>query len=221
MSRRALAALLGAALLGLVAGLWTWTLAGAVDRPPPGEGVEVHILDNGFHTDLAVPRALLAARPGPLGRAVETLPPGDWILIGWGDARFYVDASPIRERLPDGARAFLWPGNRSVVMLDPDRRDPSRIPAAEGRAAVRLTPEGFARMADRIEASLAPDARIAARRPGDDAVFLESRETFWIGHLCNHWTAQVLNAGGVEVRPLRSVTSGEVMRAVAEAGHGR
>ncbi|WP_255567914.1 DUF2459 domain-containing protein [Brevundimonas sp. PAMC22021] len=210
-----------AAMIGAGAALWTWTRAGDPVGPGAGEQtVVVHLLDNGFHTDLALPRALLTRRGGPLAQAVEPLAPGDWIFIGWGDARFYVDQSPISSRLPDGARAFFRPNNPSVLMLDPETRDPAEMYPTEGRAALRLSPAAFARMADRIEASLdlssgAP--RIAAQRPGDDARFFRSRETFSILHLCNHWTGQVLYAAGLAVRPVRSLTSGEVMRTVRRA----
>lgn len=209
------------ALIGVGAALWSWTAPGdaALRAEAEEPDVVLQLLDNGFHTDLAVPRAELVARGGPLAQAVAVLPPGDWILIGWGDARFYVDQSPISDRLPDGARAFFRPGNPSVVMLDPYQGDPVRDFGDEAHA-VRLSRQGFARLAARVEASLdlttgAPV--IAAARPGDDARFFASRETFSILHLCNHWTAQVLNAGGVSVRPARSITSAEVVRAVEAA----
>lgn len=223
MSRRTLLGPLGlAAVLGLLAAGWTATRAGdpALRPATVGDGVTIHLLDNGFHTDLAVPREALTARPGPLAEAVRALGPGDWILIGWGDATFYVDQSPIADRLPDGARAFFRPGNASVVMLDPVARDPRRSVPATGRRSLSLSPAGFEAMARRIEASLALSggrAMVDARRPGDDAVFLASTETFWIGHLCNHWSAEVLNAGGLAVRPFRSVTSAEVMAAIDRA----
>jgi len=227
MSRRrggqGLAPLAFAAALGAAAALWTWTAPGdpALWPAPAGDvGVGVHVLDNGFHTDLAVPRAALEARPGPLAEAVRGLPPGDWILIGWGDAKFYVDQSPIGDRLPDGARAFFRPGNASVVMLDPAQRDPRALVAADRRRSLRLSGAGFAAMADHIEASLALEhgrARIAAARPGDDARFFASHEHFWIGRLCNHWSAGVLNAAGLAARPLRSITSSEVMATVERA----
>ena len=213
--------LLLAAVLGGAAAGWTWTRpADPALAPTGGQGIAVHILDNGFHTDLAVPRAVLEARAGPLGEAVRSLAPGDWILIGWGDAKFYVDQRPIGDRLPDGLRAFFRPGNASVIMLDPERTDPRLRFAPEGRAALTLSPAGFNRMADRIEHSLKladGHARIAAARPGDDARFFASRETFWIGYLCNHWSARVLNAAGLQVRPLRSATSAEVMATVRAA----
>lgn len=208
-----------AGVVGAVAGLMTCVHAPPPVAPRTGPSVEAYLLDNGFHTDLALPRAALQARGGPLAEAVRGLPPGDWILVGWGDARFYVDQSPIHHRLPDGARAFFRPGNPSVVMLDPEALHPLRRFPAEGRLAMRLDAARFEAAAARIEASLAtgPDGRphLSSARSGDGARFFHSRETFWVGHLCNHWTAQVLNAAGAPIRPFRSVTSGEVMRAAA------
>jgi hypothetical protein len=212
-----------AMVLGAIAALWTWTAPGNPALWPVSAtdaGVEVQVLDNGFHTDLAVPRAALVARTGPLADAVRSLPPGDWILIGWGDSQFYVDQSPITDRLPDGARAFFRPGNASVIMLDPAQSDPSDLVATDRRRALRLSAAGFEAMADHIEASLDLDdghARIAAARAGDDARFFASHEHFWIGRLCNHWSAGVLNAAGLPARPLRSITSSEVMATIERA----
>ncbi len=214
-------ALMLAALIGLAAALLTWTRPGATDRAT--DPVVIQVLDNGFHTDIAVPRAALERRGGPLALAVQSLAPGDWILIGWGDARFYVDQRPIWDRLPDGARAFLHPGNRSVLMLAPRAEDP-RLAYGEDSAALTLSRARFERLAARVEASLDLSKgrpHIAALRPGDDARFFASRETFSILHLCNHWTAGVLNAGGVAIRPVRAITSGEVMRSVRAAERAR
>ena len=221
--RTGLGAVIAAAAIGLAAALWTWTAPGDPARwrsAPGGPGVELHLLDNGFHTDLAVPRAALEARGGPLGEAVRGLPVGDWILIGWGDAKFYVDQSPIESRLPDGARAFFRPGNPSVIMLDPAQRDPTELFAEDGRRSFRVSRAGFEALAAHVEASLdlstgAP--RIAAARAGDDARFFASREHFSIAHLCNHWTAGVLNAAGLPVRPFRSIVSAELMAAIDRA----
>lgn len=215
--------LIAAMMLGACLALWTWTAPGNPALWPVSAadaGVEVHVLDNGFHTDLAVPRAALEARTGPLSDAVRTLPPGDWILIGWGDAKFYVDQSPIGDRLPDGLRAFFRPGNASVIMLDPAQRDPKILVTADRRHSLRLSSAGFAALADHIEASLELEdghARIAAARDGDDARFFASHEHFWIGHLCNHWSAGVLNAAGLPVRPFRSIVSSEIMATIERA----
>ena len=218
--RTGLGPLVAAMALGCAAALWTWTAPGDSALWPGAatdSGTELHVLDNGFHTDLAVPRAVLEARTGPLAEAVRGLPPGDWVLIGWGDARFYVDQSPMTDRLPDGARAFFRPGNASVIMLDPAQSDPRDLVAADRRRSLRLSAAAFEAMADHIEASLDLSdgrARIAAARAGDDARFFASHEHFWIGRLCNHWSAGVLNAAGLPVRPWRSITSSEVMATI-------
>ena len=212
-----------AGLVGAMGALWTWVMPGDTAlRPIPTDApvIEASLLDNGFHTDLALPRAALEARGGPLAEAVKALPPGGWVLIGWGDAKFYVDRSPVADRLPDGARAFFRPGNPSVLMLDPTQRDPHDLFAEDGRRDFRLSQAAFEAMAGRIEASLdlssgAP--RIAAARPGDDARFFASREHFSIVHLCNHWTAGVLNAGGMTIRPFRAILSSEVVATVDRA----
>ncbi|HWQ87628.1 DUF2459 domain-containing protein [Brevundimonas sp.] len=214
---------LGVAVLAILAAVWTWTAPGDPDLWPAradGAGVEVHLLDNGFHTDLAVPRRALEARPGPLADAVRGLAAGDWILIGWGDAKFYVDQSPMESRLPDGLRAFFRPGNASVIMLDPAQRDPRTAFAPGTRRTLRLSGAGFEAMADHIQNSMELTdgrPRIAAARAGDDARFFASREHFSIGHLCNHWSAGVLNAAGLPVRPIRSITSAEVMATIDRA----
>ncbi|WEK57867.1 MAG: DUF2459 domain-containing protein [Candidatus Brevundimonas phytovorans] len=211
-----------AALIGLIAALWTLSRPGDPALYPVGPdeaGVVVYLLDNGFHTDLAVPRAALMDGGGPLAAATAGLAPGDWVLVGWGDATFYVDQSPISGRLADGARAFLRPGNASVVMLAPVTTDPARRFRPEDRQALRLSTGGMAALRARIEASLATDAAgrpvLATARSGDEARFFASRETFWIGHLCNHWTADLLSAAGLPIRPWRTLTSGEVMRTAA------
>jgi uncharacterized protein (TIGR02117 family) len=213
-----------AVLIGLIAALWTLTRPGDPALYPAGTdeaGVTVYLLDNGFHTDLAVPRAALMQGGGPLAEATAGLAPGDWILIGWGDAVFYVDRSAVSGRLADGARALFRPGNASVVMLDPQAMDPTRRFRAEDRQAVRLSPAGMAALHARIEASLSTDATgrpiTATAHPDDDARFFESREIFWVGHLCNHWTAELLSAAGLPIRPFRAVTSGEVMRTASHA----
>lgn len=215
---RTLAAILLAGLIGAIAGLWTWTRPGDPGfEPSVSGGIPVHILNNGFHTDIAVPRAVLEAGGGPLAEASRSVGPGDWILIGWGDAKFFVDTSPMEGRLPDGLRAFFRRGNASVVMLDPEMGDPSRRFEAESRRTLTLSPEAFAALRARVEISLAlvdGQPRLSTARDGDGAHFFASREHFWVGYLCNSWTARVLNAAGVAIRPARSVTAGEVIAAV-------
>ncbi len=206
-----------AALTGLVLALVTWVKPGMEALPTPGPPVPVHVLDNGFHTDFVLPRSALSGRPGPLKAAVDSLAPGDWVLVGWGDARFYVDQRPIPERLPDGARAFFLPGNPSVLMLRPETRHPDQAFLAEGRRQILLDPGAFEGMRARIERSLdltTGSPRIATSRPGDTARFYAAVERFSVFYLCNHWAAEVLNSAGLAIRPVWAILSGEVGAAV-------
>ncbi|CAN5404504.1 DUF2459 domain-containing protein [soil metagenome] len=211
------------AAIGALAALWTWTAPGDPHLWPmaPGEtGVPVYLLDNGFHTDIVAPRQALTATPGPLTDAIASLEPGPWILIGWGDAKFYVDQSPIQSRLPDGARAFFHPGNPSVLMLRPETVHPVRAFLPDGRRVIVLSPAAFAGMRGRIEASLdvsRGDPHVVATRPGDPVRFFASREAFSILHLCNHWAGEVLNAAGLPIRPVQTVFSSEIGRTVDRA----
>ena len=213
------------ALLATAFALWTWTQAGDPDLAlqPEEVGVPVVILNNGFHTDIALPRAVLEARSGPLAEASRRLAPGDWILIGWGDAKFYVDQSPMEGRLPDGARAFFRPNNPSVVMLDPYTGHPGRLVHAEQQRTLYLSPGAAAGLIRRVEQSLdlsLGEVRITATRPGDDARFYASVETFSMLHLCNHWAAELLNAAGLSTHPARAILSSEIIRTVDRASGG-
>lgn len=203
-----------AALVGLMLALTTWVRAGApVDRTQSGPNVPVYVLDNGFHSDFVAPRSALTTQPGPLKTAVDELAPGNWVLVGWGDAKFYVDQRPISARIPDGARAFFAPGNASVLMLRPETQAPEIAFLPEGRRRIIVSARAFDGMRVRIERSLDMSSgapRIVATRPGDPVRFLASDEPFSVLHLCNHWAAEVLNAGGLAIRPFWAITSGEV-----------
>lgn len=218
-----------AALIGLLAALWTAEQPGdpALFPPAPGaEGETVHLLDNGFHTDLVLPRASLAAGDDALAQAARALPPGDWVHVGWGDAVFYIEEGPISARLPDGARALFRPGgNPSVLRLEAGRADPARVPEDAGRVSVALSAEGLEALRAYVGRSLETDAGgrpiVVARRPSDGAVFYAGRDVFWIGRLCNHWTAEALNAAGLPMPMTRAVTSGQVMRAARTVDQAR
>jgi hypothetical protein len=207
----------------VLAGLGSWTRAPdpALAAQGSNGAVDVWILDNGFHTDLALPRARVEAGDDPLARAVRALPPGDWILIGWGDALFYVETAPISGRLADGVRAFFRPGNASVVMLDPSGADPETDYEPGVAHRVQLSERGLRALERRLEASLRVADGDLVRGPASqvgDGRFFESVETFWIGHLCNHWTGELLHAGGLPLRPVRSIVSSEIVR-MAQRSH--
>ena len=76
----------------------------ALYPPRSGDARTIFLVDNGFHSDLAVPRAAIAAHGGPIAAAAARIGDDPWVMIGWGDARFYEAASPWQDRILD---AFL------------------------------------------------------------------------------------------------------------------
>lgn len=210
--------LTAASLFALVLGsLGAWTRPGdarlAVSEP--SNAVTIWVADNGFHTDLIVPRAPLARGDGPLATALRQVGPGDWIAVGWGDARFYTDVRPISDRLADGGRALLKPGNPSVILIDPLNVPPPDVYPRESLHVVTVSQSGLEGLRHRLEASFKTRAGAPIAGPASevgDGRFFESVETFWVGHLCNHWAGELLHASGVSVRPFRTIFSAEIVR---------
>ena len=200
----------GSVAATLLLGLLVLTLATARpgDRtlypPRPDDAQAVWLIDNGFHTNLALPRAAMLAHGGALARAAAQTSPDDWIMVGWGDARFYEATSPWQGRLLDAARAALG-GRPTVVHLEgvPTRPD---LAWRTGVHRIALSSAGLAALLARVDRSFALDAAGALvplpvpRQPGE--AFFASVEGFSAFHLCNHWTSELLAAAGLPTTPV-------------------
>jgi len=170
-----------------------------------GDAVTVWVVDNGYHSNVVVERVRLERPRSPLSEAARALPPGPYVALGWGDRRFFTESGFSFRRALDGLRALFALNNRSVVMLEPLRDRPDRL-WSSGVVPIRLSGRGLDAMLARVEGSLIldPDGRAVPgpRGPNPDARFFESRERFGVFKLCNHWTAGLLSAAGVPIRPV-------------------
>lgn len=170
--------------------------------PPGGDAVTVYLVDNGFHTDLALPSQALA---GHIAAAAARATAKPWILIGYGDRRFFIEQGPIAGRVADGLRSLFLPGNPSVLRFDGLAATPDHL-YADGVTAVRVSPAGLKHMVAYIDASLAKDragAPIPVAAPSEaDSRFFAARPLFSLIHLCNHWTGELLNAAGMSTLPV-------------------
>jgi uncharacterized protein (TIGR02117 family) len=173
--------------------------------PKAGDAVTIYLVDNGDHTDLAIPRGELLAHGGPSGAATASMTTAPWVMAGWGDERFYEAEGPFLDRIPDGLRALFAPHNSAVVHLQGVSQRPD-LAFDDGVHRIVLSRAGLAAMLGRMDASfrLGPDGEPivspAARSPNER--FFKSVETFSFLHLCNHWTAELLNAAGLPVTPV-------------------
>jgi uncharacterized protein (TIGR02117 family) len=171
--------------------------------PKAGDAQTIWLIDNGFHTDLALPRAAVIAHGGPLAAAAAQTGAAPWIMVGWGDAKFYEDASPWQGRLIDAGRAALG-GRATTVHLEgvPQRPD---LAWAEGVHRIAVSSAGLAALMARIDRTFAlgksgaPVALDVPRQPGE--AFFASGEGFSGIHDCNEWTADVLTAAGLPMTP--------------------
>lgn len=199
---------LGLPLAALV--LWV-SLAMAFARPGeaelyPARGtpVTVHIISNGFHTDLALPMDRVLARGGPLAAAADAATDDPWVAVGWGDERFYTETGLSFARAMDGVRALFASGNPSVVQMFGVSRDPGQAYKPGVARPVALSEAGFAAMLARMEQSLVLENGIPARGPASydpDLVVFKSNETFSALRLCNRWTSDMLDAAGLPTVP--------------------
>ena len=174
----------------------------------PRNAVAIYLIDNGFHSDLAFPAATLTVGDDPVAVMSRRAGEKPWIVIGWGDEKFYTEEGLSAARAADALRALFMPGNSSVVRVEGLTAAPDKAYVASAVNRILVSPAGVAAMRRRIDASIAVSAAgavqpLGMRQPDDpDAIFYRSVEHFSVLHLCNHWAAQVLHAGGLPVTPV-------------------
>jgi len=129
-----------------------------------------------------------------------------WIVLGWGDEGFFTATGVSAARAADGLRALFAPGNPSVVRIEGLPRSPDQIYARKAVRGILVTHVGLGALEARAESSLAHDASggpirgpVSVER---DTAFFRSVEHFSILRVCNHWTADLLNAAGLPVTPV-------------------
>ncbi|HEY1753085.1 MAG TPA: DUF2459 domain-containing protein [Caulobacteraceae bacterium] len=116
-----------------------------------GDAVAIYLIDNGFHSDIAVSRAAIAAHGGPIAAAAARTSPDAWMMIGWGDAKFYEATSDWTGRVPDALRAALG-GRPTVVHLQGVWGEPGQV-FRSGVKAIPVSPAGLDALLSRADRS--------------------------------------------------------------------
>jgi hypothetical protein len=175
--------------------------------PRPGQPtVEVFLVHNQFHSGLALPSQLWRGRNGPAALAVADLPPTPWVLVGWGDARFFQGQGWSGRRVWEAVDAILPPPNPAVLRLTPLARAPDK---AFGGGVMRLvlSRQGADRLLERLDRSFLqrsgrPVDATLPPAPRDGARFYASAERFGLPKLCNNWVGELLAAAGLPTTPV-------------------
>ena len=197
-----LAALLALPLLYLLAAL----MLGHIVREPPRAAairdITVYLLDNGVHTDLAL----------PLNNAVfdwttvidpadarQLYFPLDYVAFGWGDRAFYLETPQWRDmKAATAFKAVAGLGDTviHVTFLPQLQTTPNSV-------AIDVSADEYRALAASIVASLQTDSAgraqvIAGRAYGDNDAFYAAHGSYSLFNTCNSWTNHRLKAAGLK-----------------------
>lgn len=203
--------LAGLALLGLVL-LAVLTIRfgdPSLYPPKPGDAVAIHLVSNGYHTGLVLPRREVAEVAGREGLAALVAVAArfghyDWIETGWGEDAFYREVPTVASlnwRL--ALRALFRPGNASVMHVVGIEGDPLGPYGGAETRRIDLSRAGFARLLAGIDASFARGAggqpEVLGQGLYGPSLFYRALGAFNLANLCNHWTARRLGEAGLPV----------------------
>lgn len=197
-----LAALLVLPLLYLLAAL----MLGHIVREPPRAAairdITVYLLDNGVHTDLALPLSnavfdwTTVIDPAD---ARQLYFPLDYVAFGWGDRAFYLETPQWRDmKVATAFKAVAGLGDTVIhaTFLPQPRATPNSV-------AIDVSADEYRALAASIVASLQTDSTgraqvIAGRAYGDNDAFYAAHGSYSLFNTCNSWTNHRLKAAGLK-----------------------
>ena len=194
-----------AALLVLpLAYLLAACVLGNIVREPQRHGAHattIYLLDNGVHTDLALPLAndtfdwTGVINPND-ARDLRFFP--TYVAFGWGDRAFYLETPQWRDlKLTTAWNAISGQGATVIhaTYLPPLRASANSI-------AITVSLEEYQALAASIRASFQQDdngrARAIGRAYGDNDAFYAARGSYSLFATCNSWTNRQLKAAGLK-----------------------
>jgi uncharacterized protein (TIGR02117 family) len=182
--------------------------------PPTATTKPLWLISNGFHTAVA----LRTEDAGPTLRGLAPDPDAKWMLIGWGQADFFLAR---RYSLLLFLKGAFIPGP-SAMHLMPMRSPPQRTLAHSDVVRLAIPSEKLKDVRVFIESALARDAagKPISLGPGYHArsVFYAGRERFVFPHTCNSWCARALREAGVNIPPENALVANDLTRQAAQRG---
>ncbi|WP_448502025.1 DUF2459 domain-containing protein [Sphingomonas sp.] len=200
----------------LLAALWLYGAAGALAALVPVQGaaagpreIAVWVEDNGIHTGIVFPKALLDPDLVARFAAADLRDPAyaghDYLAIGWGDRAFFIETPRWRDVRPSTVLAAALGSDETVLHVEHVARPKESIHVSR----VMLDAEGFALLTAYLQTSL----REGEALPGYEAhdAFYPASGRYSAIVTCNEWTGAALRRAGV---PMGAWTpfSGGVMR---------
>jgi uncharacterized protein (TIGR02117 family) len=207
-------------LLVLCAGLLLAACEGspaAGDSGPQQGEVAIFVTSNGWHSEIVVATALLAA--GAIPEAAE-FPDAAYLSFGWGDETYYPEPDPT---FAETLNAAFLP-TPAVVHLAGLAGHPGEVFPGDEVVELRLSGAGFARLTAYLAASFARQGE-APGRPVTPGLYAFSRfypatGRFHLFNTCNTWTARGLEEGGLAVRVFATVRAEDLMAQLRKIAAG-
>jgi uncharacterized protein (TIGR02117 family) len=183
--------------------------------PARDTAVEVVLVSNGYHAGLAVPRSALMEQASTQGlnsliSVSNRFQHYAWVEVGWGDFDFYQSTpAPGDVQVGLAAKALLGLGNGAVLHVVGLKEPPEDVFSGARLVRIRLSPEGFARLAARMDGTFAsgPEGQNVELGPGlyGPSLFYLAKGHFSLLNVCNHWIADLLDAAGIPTAPALSI----------------
>ena len=179
----------------------------AADQGASSPQYALTLVSNGWHTGLALPPALA----GQLAVARD-FPPGVWLEIGFGDEAFYREPEPglatlLRAALqntPAVLHVFAFPSPPEQTFIEAELRA-LEFTALQGEALVGVIDAAFARDPAGDPIGRGKGLYSASR-------FYLAKGSFTLGHTCNTWAAEALEAAGFGISAAGVVTAEDLLR---------
>jgi len=188
---------------------------------PPATGAPrktIFVVSHGWHTGLVLRKADLNDAEWPV---LQDFQNAELLEFGWGDAGYYPAQ---RGTIWLAIKAACWPTPSVMHVVGIDRQVTNAFPGSQV-VQVHLSEAGFERLSELIrrEFRLNSDGHAMPAGKGlyGDGRFYRGASKFYFPRMCNFWTASALRAAGCPIRPLTSVSSGQVIAKTKKFGQLR
>ncbi|NDY89964.1 DUF2459 domain-containing protein [Ideonella livida] len=186
--------------------LCLWLLPGCATRlsappapPAPAPAtVQVYVQQDGWHTSLVLPAALVRAHTRFLDEEPETV---SHMGFGWGDRLFFTGQG---EGWQGALRAVFASQGPALQALPYGRPPRSGQPAGREVVALSVSPAQARRLVDFVQDTLAPPEGATAQdlmglQPGNGR-FYAAQGRYGLLSNCNVWVGEALASAGLPVR---------------------
>ncbi len=174
------------------------------DWAPPTHGIEVGVLSNGVHTDVVLPVRAAGVDWAEFLALDELHGPHSgfqWVAMGWGDRRFYLETPTFADLKASTAIAAVSGVGSTALHATWLYRGPY---SGENARSFVLTEAQYVALCDYVRASFALDSAQRPRRiehPGYSTSdhFYEAVGSYSAIRTCNEWTGAGLRRIGVRI----------------------